>query len=209
MPAKCDSYAGFVSEASARFAIPARWLCALMHVESNNHPHAVSPKGAMGLMQLMPGTWGALRMRLRLGDDPFGPHDNIVAGAAYLRAMIDRYGVPGAFAAYNAGPGRYEDFRDRHRPLPRQTSAYVAQLTSILDAPNAPDASQSAPTRVVSWTAAPLFVLQPPSRSKSGPAAADRSPRDADYAADMPGLTRLAPPTHGLFVVLPATGTMP
>ena len=64
----------------------------------------------MGLMQIMPDTWTELRTRHRLGRDPYDPRDNILAGAAYLREMHDRYGSPGFLAAYNAGPGRYEDY---------------------------------------------------------------------------------------------------
>ena len=60
----------------------------------------------MGLMQLMPGTWSEMRLMLGLGGDPFEPHDNIMAGTAYLRMVYDRFGYPGLFAAYNAGPGR-------------------------------------------------------------------------------------------------------
>ena len=67
---------------------------------------AISPKGAIGLMQIMPDTWTGLRRRYGLGIDPFDPHDNILAGAAYLRELHDRYGVPGFLAAYNAGPAR-------------------------------------------------------------------------------------------------------
>src|SRR3546814_5730962 len=77
-----------------------------MRVESRGDVRAVSPKGAMGLMQLMPDTWASLRVRLGLGANPYDPRDNILAGAAYLREMHDRYGSPGFLAAYNAGPGR-------------------------------------------------------------------------------------------------------
>ena len=59
-------------------------------------------------MQIMPRTWTELRARYGFGADPFDPHDNILAGAAYIRELYDRYGVPGFLAAYNAGPGRYE-----------------------------------------------------------------------------------------------------
>ena len=59
----------------------------------------------MGLMQLMPATWAAMRAEHGLGHDPHDPRDNILAGTAYLRAMYDRFGYPGLFAAYNAGPG--------------------------------------------------------------------------------------------------------
>ena len=60
-------------------------------------------------MQIMPETWNELRSRFHLGADPFDPHDNIIAGAAYLRELRDRFGERGSLAAYNAGPGRYED----------------------------------------------------------------------------------------------------
>ena len=75
-----------------------------MRVESLGDPLALSPKGAMGLMQIMPDTWSELRSRYGLGADPYDPHDNIIAGAAYLRELHDRYGERGFLAAYNAGP---------------------------------------------------------------------------------------------------------
>src|SRR3546814_9882611 len=81
----------------------------------------------MGLMQIMPGTWRFERARLGLGNDPFDGRDNIMAGADYLSAMRQRYGPVGMLAAYNAGPGRYEDFRPRGRPLPMETVVYVRQ----------------------------------------------------------------------------------
>ena len=102
-----DSYAGLIAEAAQRFAIPEAWIRAIMRIESRGDRRAVSPKGAMGLMQLMPETWAALRARYGLGRDAFDAHDNILAGAAFLREMHDRYGSPGFLAAYNAGPRRY------------------------------------------------------------------------------------------------------
>src|SRR3546814_3022380 len=92
-----------------------------MRVESRGDVRAVSPKGAMGLMQLMPDTWASLRVRLGLGANPYDPRDNILAGAAYLREMHDRYGSPGFLAAYNAGPGRYEEYL-AGRPLDRKST---------------------------------------------------------------------------------------
>src|SRR5690348_6938423 len=103
-----EPYAELIAEAAHRFAIPPTWIQAIMRVESRGDRRAVSPKGAMGLMQLMPATWAALRARYGLGRDAFDAHDNILAGAAFLREMHDRYGSPGFLAAYNAGPGRYE-----------------------------------------------------------------------------------------------------
>ncbi|CAM5761109.1 hypothetical protein LMIY3S_00029 [Labrys miyagiensis] len=82
----------------------------------------------MGLMQIMPVTWAGLRARYDLGSNPYDPRDNILAGAAYLREMHDRYGAAGFLAAYNAGPGRYEDYVATGRPLPDETRAYVDML---------------------------------------------------------------------------------
>src|SRR5258708_34589023 len=77
-----ERFAEFITEASDRFVVPARWIRAVMQVESGGDEHAMSSRGAMGLMQLMPGTWVELSARHRLGLDPFDPHDNIFAGAA-------------------------------------------------------------------------------------------------------------------------------
>jgi soluble lytic murein transglycosylase-like protein len=87
-----------------------------------------SRAGAMGLMQLMPGTWSEMRRRLGLGGDPHDPRDNILAGTAYLRLMYDRFGYPGLFGAYNAGPGRYAEHLASGRPLPGETRAYLATV---------------------------------------------------------------------------------
>jgi soluble lytic murein transglycosylase-like protein len=107
-------YAGHVADAARRFGIPEAWIWAVMRVESRGVSHAVSPAGAMGLMQIMPATWTGLRTRYGLGPDPFNVRDNIMAGAAYLRELHDRYGNAAAMlAAYNAGPGRYDDFVSR------------------------------------------------------------------------------------------------
>jgi hypothetical protein len=85
----------------------------------------------MGLMQIMPATWAELRERYNLGNDPYDPHDNILAGTAYLRELLDRYGSPGVFAAYNAGPSRYEQYL-AGGTLPDETRAYVAKLANLL-----------------------------------------------------------------------------
>ena len=81
----------FVSGAAERFGLPVSWIDAVIHVESMGQTRAVSPKGAMGLMQIMPDTWEMLRVQYGLGDDPCDPHDNIMAGVAYLRKMYDRF----------------------------------------------------------------------------------------------------------------------
>ena len=115
--------ASHVAEASQRFGLPEQWIYTVMRTESAGRVGAVSSAGAMGLMQLMPGTWARQRTRFGLGADPFDPRDNIMAGTSYLREMYDSYGAPGFLAAYNAGPGRYEGWRDRGHPLPAETRA--------------------------------------------------------------------------------------
>ena len=82
----------------------------------------------MGLMQLMPGTWVQMRARLSLGTDPDHPRDNILAGTLYLRLMYDRFGYPGLFGAYNAGPARYAEHLTGRRSLPRETIGYLASV---------------------------------------------------------------------------------
>ncbi|WP_439401212.1 lytic transglycosylase domain-containing protein [Bradyrhizobium sp. DASA03068] len=125
------SFAGFINEASQRFAIAPNWIRSILSVESAGDVHARSPKSAMGLMQIMPATWAELRERYNLGNDPYDPHDNILAGTAYLRELLDRYGSPGVFAAYNAGPSRYEEHL-AGGSLPDETRAYVAKLANLL-----------------------------------------------------------------------------
>lgn len=119
-----------IAEASRRFGIPADWIRRVMRAESGGRTARdgrpiVSRAGAMGLMQIMPTTWTALRAQLRLGGDPQEPRDNILAGAFYLRQLHDRFGYPGLFAAYNAGPGRYARVLAGRSRLPAETSSYV------------------------------------------------------------------------------------
>lgn len=125
----------FMAEASSRFAIPEIWVAQVMLVESGgwtvrNGGPITSSTGAMGLMQLMPDTYADMRRRYDLGPDPFDPHDNILAGAAFLRAMYVRYGYPNLFAAYHAGPGRFDEFLWGRRPLPVATVAYLDHVMS-------------------------------------------------------------------------------
>src|SRR3546814_4622006 len=86
----------------------------------------------------MPATWAGLRARYGLGPDPFDVRDNIMAGTGYLREMHDRYGNAIAMlAAYNAGPGRYDDYVSSGRPLPAETVGYLAPLTAVVSTPAA------------------------------------------------------------------------
>lgn len=152
-------YAAHVADAARRFGIPETWIWAVMRVESNGHTRAVSPAGAMGLMQIMPATWVGLRARHGLGTDPFDVRDNIMAGAAYLRAMHDRYGNATAMlAAYNAGPGRYDDYLSRGRPLPRETHAYLARFASITGDSGDVEIAVAPLPDPFAWRRAALFV---------------------------------------------------
>ncbi|WP_246587250.1 lytic transglycosylase domain-containing protein [Stakelama flava] len=132
----------FVAEAATRFAIPEDWIWRVMRAESGGRTHLHgrpirSASGAMGLMQLMPGTWAEMRSTQRLGADPDDPRDNILAGTAYLRAMYGRFGYPGLFAAYHAGPARYIAWIEGRRALPEATLAYVAAVSGAELAPPA------------------------------------------------------------------------
>ncbi|SFX97606.1 Transglycosylase SLT domain-containing protein [Paracoccus pantotrophus] len=194
-----DPFAAHVAEASLRFGIPPGWIRAVRHVESRGNPQAVSPKGAMGLMQIMPETWAALRARHALGSDPFDPRDNILAGAAYLREMHDRYGsIAGMLAAYNAGPGRYDEHLVSGRALPAETRAYVATLAPMLGG-EALTGTGFAAAPPPDWREAPLFIGSPDAeRVQSGgtpaaQAAQFAEPSDAASAA-------LAPQSEDLFV---------
>jgi transglycosylase-like protein with SLT domain len=201
-----DGYAPLVTEAAQRFSIPAAWIRAVMRVESSGDRRAVSPKGALGLMQLMPKTWADMRARYGLGRDPFDPRDNILAGAAFLRELHDRYGSPGFLAAYNAGPGRYEDFRDRHRPLPAETVAYVAAIVPFVDAERAPGPLLLAVSSHSSWTRAPLFFGHADEPLSAARATVDRSAHDRPAAVLVHDLSAIVPQSEGLFVALGATG---
>lgn len=132
---------GFVTEASQRYHVPKAWIRAVMRQETGGRTMMedgkpiVSRAGAVGLMQVMPQTYGEMAQAYRLGDDPFDAHDNIMAGAAYLRWLHRRYGYPRMFAAYNAGPGRVE----KGGRLPAETRAYIGGIAQMLHGLKASD----------------------------------------------------------------------
>jgi Transglycosylase SLT domain len=163
------AYAAHVTEASQRFRIPERWILAVIEVESAGRTRAVSSAGAMGLMQIMPDTWAELRIRYRLGRDPFDPRDNILGGTAYLREMYDRFGSPGFLAAYNAGPERYRQHLDDGRPLPRETRNYIAKLMPMIRLVVAGEAVTTVPVPL-DWREAPLFVERSQPNPMANPA---------------------------------------
>lgn len=150
-------------------------------------------------MQIMPGTWAELRIRYRLGRDPYNPRDNILAGTAYLRELFDRYGWPGLLAAYNAGPGRYEQYLGG-RPLPAETRAYVTALVPSFGGGELAGQITVAAADPHSWTRAPLFVA----RSNDISAASSLQPQtSADSGQNAPASSTVetAPPSAaGLFV---------
>ncbi|MGJ0453382.1 MAG: lytic transglycosylase domain-containing protein [Methylocystis sp.] len=146
--ASAEFVASATDEASRRFHIPPQWIRAVMRTESYGDACAVSGKGAIGLMQIMPATYEELRLKHALGPDPFDPGDNILAGAAYLSEMFERYREGGFLAAYNAGPQRYEQYL-HGRPLPIETINYVAGLASKLGLEELA-ATQSSPSADIS-----------------------------------------------------------
>ncbi len=175
-------YAAPVAEAAQRFGIPELWIWRVMHAESRGRISAVSRAGAMGLMQIMPATWASLTARHRLGSDPFDARANILAGAAYLRAMWDRYGDVGLMlAAYNAGPGRADAYVAGRRGLPAETRAYVATIAPELHAPLATSAALSLPKGSPGWRDAALFV------APSAAVDSDRPAASAGEATATPG----------------------
>ncbi len=169
-----------VTEAAQRFGLPTSWIWAVMRVESRGDARAVSPAGALGLMQIMPRTWNYLRARYGLGADPFDVHDNIIGGAAFLREMYDRFGSPGFLSAYNAGPARYQDHLASGRPLPAETRSYVARLAPMVSGlrPGRPLPGQPDP---LAWTQASLFV-----DPAQGDRPASKLPPDSLFAPSPP-----------------------
>jgi hypothetical protein len=126
-----DRWAAYIAEAAWRFARPEAWVRAVMQAESRGAADATSIAGAIGLMQIMPDTYAELRAQYGLGANAYDPHDNIIAGTAYMSEMIELFGVPNFLAAYNAGPARLEDHLRRGRPLPRETQQYLAQIGEL------------------------------------------------------------------------------
>lgn len=158
-PARADEvgrWRPMIEEASAKFGIPTSWIERVMRAESrgrttlNGRPIR-SRAGAMGLMQLMPATWVEMRARLALGTNPDDPRDNILAGTFYLRLMYDRFGYPGLFGAYNAGPGAYAAFLAGNRRLSGETVAYLGTVGGTSQ-PVSPATPSAAPP--------PLFVVR-------------------------------------------------
>ncbi|MFL5256147.1 MAG: transglycosylase SLT domain-containing protein [Rhodopila sp.] len=127
-----DPWGPYIHEASARFDVPEQWIRRVMRQESGGQEDVISWAGAMGLMQVMPDTYNELGARYGLGDDPFDPHNNLLAGTAYIKEMYNQYGAPGFLAAYNAGPRRLDRYLNNGTPLPEETVQYVAAIAPQL-----------------------------------------------------------------------------
>jgi soluble lytic murein transglycosylase-like protein len=192
-------FAAFVTEASERFGVPEHWIRAVLHVESGAKQRARSSKGAMGLMQIMPKTWTELRARYGLGADPFDPRDNILAGAAYIRKLYDRYGAPGFLAAYNAGPGRYERHLATGRPLPDETQAYVATLAPMIGRART-NMQISAVARSFARASSSLFAPRSAGISSDGSSPAAMHQNRSSRAHGVVDLSAFVPHSGNLFV---------
>jgi hypothetical protein len=126
-PAEADGLHGLINRMAAEYGVDERLAHALVQVESNYRSDAVSPKGAMGLMQLMPAT-----ARHYDVTDPFDPAQNLAGGLRHLRGLLDRYGRGReslALAAYNAGEGAVS----RHNGIPPypETRSYVQRILAL------------------------------------------------------------------------------
>lgn len=204
-PSRTDPYGAYIAEAAQRFGVPEAWIRAVMRVESAGDVRAISSAGAMGLMQIMPATWAELRVRHRLGGNPYDPRDNILAGAAYLREMHDRYGSPGFLAAYNAGPGRYEEYL-AGRPLPAETRAYVATLAPIVGGGELTGPVTVAAADPLAWTRAPLFVVQSAGSGSAVPLQSEGESDATTTAAPERDQGPVASRTNGLFIARNISG---
>jgi hypothetical protein len=204
-PTGGDPYAVHIAEAARRFGIPAAWIRAVMKIESLVQRDAVSVKGAMGLMQIMPDTWSELRARYALAGDPFDPRDNIHAGAAYLHELYERYGSPGFLAAYNAGPRRFEDYLDGRRSLPSETVAYVAALAPLIEGNDSAQPAIRSISGLSLWIKAPLFVGRTDCTRAANHPAPIRTATDTTAVAATRDMSAIAPRSDGLFVALSST----
>ncbi|WP_434613242.1 transglycosylase SLT domain-containing protein [Azospirillum sp. B2RO_4] len=172
-----------IREASQKYDMPEKWIRAVMMRESNGRATTNSGKvltssaGALGLMQVMPGTYELMRTQYGLGPDPSDPHDNIMAGTAYLREMYDLFGAPGFLAAYNCGPACYAQHLAGKQRLPRETKLYLAALTPVLRGVGPREPSQAAGASAIEVAVVPDDAPKPhggkpaapPQRSEPAP----------------------------------------
>ncbi len=177
-----------IAEAAAQTGVPASWIARVLEVESSGrttlHGRPItSPTGAMGLMQIMPGTYADLRRRCGLGADPYDARNNIFAGAAYLQAMYRRYGYPLLFAAYQAGPTRVDAWLFDGEPLPEATRVYLRKFIPATILPSRQTVLHSKSGQGSPDTGANVEVFPPPNavsdthKSAAYPAVRPQNPR--------------------------------
>lgn len=195
MPGACAQHA---PEAASRSGLPVDVILRVMHAESRGRPRAISHKGAMGCMQIMPATWSYLTRRYGLGSDPWNPRMNMIGGALYLTELARQFGFPGAYSAYNAGPGRYQRHVRQGVPLPAETVAYTAQITGNAPPPGRAAAPDRAPPP--RWQEAGLFMVSSP--RTSDPVTTDGGARTSEGRTDRA-------PVHTLFPALRPAAVSP
>jgi hypothetical protein len=140
-----------VASASAAYHLDPDLVNSVIHAESGFNKRAVSPKGARGLMQLMPSTASALGV-----NDAFDPQSNVTGGSHYLRELLERYNfdLVKALAAYNAGPGRVEQYQGV--PPFRETRVYVAKIVHEYNSKKIAQEKAAKLKQVSSKTASPV-----------------------------------------------------
>jgi len=141
-PASTKDLQTIIGEASASSRIDADFIASVIRAESANNPRAISPKGAQGLMQLMPQTANSLGVK-----DSFNPEANVDGGVRYLRELLLQYNgdAAKALAAYNAGPQRVQQYHGV--PPYRETHAYVARVINDYNRKKIAQAKQQTPLR--------------------------------------------------------------
>lgn len=210
-----DPWGPYIREAASRFGVPEQWVRAVMRQESGGHQYlhgqlTTSSAGAMGLMQVMPATYEELRQRYGLGADPYDPHDNIMAGTAYIREMYDRFGSPGFLAAYNAGPNRVSDYLAGGGSLPGETVNYVASIapnlgnSGAVTGPLAVYADNAPPAAAVATAAsiAPAPAAAPVQVAAAAPVQNGCDP-NAAYDPDAPCKTPAVPTSASVLAYQP------
>ncbi len=123
---RARQYEPIIQQASATYGVDHELIRAVIRAESNFKNESTSPKGAMGLMQIMPETARDLGIR-----DAYDPQENIMGGTRYLKGLLERYrgDVPTALAAYNWGMGNVER---RPEKLPRETTVYINRIQQFM-----------------------------------------------------------------------------
>ena len=156
-PAGFDGYATEVLSAAARYGIDARLVDAVIRVESGGNAGAVSPKGAQGLMQLMPATAGMLGV-----ENPFDPRQNVDGGVCHLRGLLDTFGdLSLALAAYNAGAEPVRAYGGV--PPYRETQEYVRKILQLYSGPSSfVSGTTQRVYRMVNEDGTPTFTNLPP-----------------------------------------------